>query len=98
MRPGARECDATLENRFLRVVYHAHTGRMDVVWRNGDQLIGIESGSQLADGQTLVTSAYIDHELVVQSTGTREKVWRELTIRSSQPGKPALLQHVLVSD
>jgi alpha-galactosidase len=98
LRPATRENDIALENKFLKVDYHAQTGRVDIVWSNGNQLIGIESGAQLADGQSLLTSAYTAHELVRQSVGTGGSEGREITIRSSEPGKPALIQHIVISD
>ena len=90
--------DIILQNNFLKIAWHVQTGRFDIVWRNGNQLSGIESGAQLADGRTLLTSAYAQHTLVppVQAAGPGKA--REITIRSSAPGIPALLQHISLPD
>lgn len=88
LRPATRESDITLENKFLRVNYQAQTGKMDIVWSKGNQLIGIDSGAQLADGQSLLTSAYTAHELVSQPVGAGGKEGPKNYNPSSEPGKP----------
>ena len=90
--------DIALQNQAVTVVYHTHTGKMDIEWRNGNELIGVESGAQLADGRLLNTADYPVHELVKQSQRAEAGNVRGFTMRSTAPGKPALLQHVIMSD
>lgn len=75
---------------------------MDIVWRDGHKLQGIISGAQLADGRTLSTSAYAEHDLVQSGidAGNAENLAgaHEYTIRSIAPGMPALLQHIWLYD
>lgn len=91
--PGA---DITLQNQYLQLVYHTRTGKMDLLWKNGNRLLGVESGVQLADGRTLNTSACIRHELVKEPGSTSDREANAITIRNTAPGKPALLQHILM--
>ena len=71
---------------------------MDLVWQDGHKLLNLESGAELADGQKLTTSAYSTHVLDQPATAGASTPAREYTIRSTSPGKPALLQHIWLSD
>jgi len=93
---SAGGADVTLENQYLTLVYHTQTGKMDLVWRNGNRLLGVQSGAQLADGRTLNTSAYSRHEVVKEPASGAGM--HGITIRSSAPGKPALLQHIVMRE
>lgn len=92
-----RKNETTLQNQYLQVAYHTQTGRMDIVWRNGNQLLGMESGAELADGRSLITSTYTTHEIVRQAGSTVGGDAQELTIRNTAPGKPALIQHIALA-
>jgi alpha-galactosidase len=59
--------DVVIENQFVSVHYHMRTGRMDVAWRDGHKLLDLESGTELANGRSLTTSAYSTHILEKQS-------------------------------
>lgn len=90
-----REKEITLENERVKAVYHLRTGMIDLVWRDGSALTGVESGAQLADGRVVASSAYPVHEVVPSSSG--EQGAREITVKSSGPGMPSLLQHFHLS-
>ena len=90
--------DVILQNEYLKIAYHPETGRMDIVWPNGSQLLGLESGLQLADGRTLVTSSYAAHEIAGSPNDANDGKVAEITIRSTAPGKPALLQRITMPE
>ncbi|MCU1314327.1 MAG: carbohydrate binding family 6 [Acidobacteriaceae bacterium] len=71
---------------------------MDLVWQDGHKLLNLESGAELGDGQRLTTSAYLAHVLDQPATTVGASPSREYTIRSTSAGKPALLQHIWLSD
>jgi len=96
--PQVTRTEITLQNQYLRIDYHARTGRMDIFWGDGAKLLGVESGAQLADGRSLVTSAYGTHEFVGESGSTGHGRAQKITIRSSAPGRPVLLQHITMQD
>lgn len=89
--------DVTLQNPYVMVRYHMATGRIEIVWSNGSRLRKVESGAQLADGRSLITSAYARHELVKQPVNGGSGNTREITIRSTSPGMPELLQHIAIA-
>jgi alpha-galactosidase len=93
-----RGSEVLLQNQFLTVQYHLRTGRMDVVWRDGHKLLGVESGVQLADGRSLSTSAYSAHALKKQANGEPKSAAREFTISSTSAGEPVLFQHIWMND
>lgn len=86
-----------IENHALTVRYHTQTGKMDVEWRDGHRLMGIESAVRLEDGASLATSEYSSHELVPENVKKQNGELREFTIVSRSPGKPSLLQHLWLS-
>jgi len=90
--------EITLQSPQVRIVYHATTGKMDATWRNGSKLSGVESGVQLANGQSLLTSGYAAHRLEEQRIRTGENGEHAFTITSTSPGKPTLLQHIFLSE
>lgn len=91
-----------LRSQLVTVRYHRRAGTMDILWRDGHKLQGITSGAELADGRTLSTSAYNEHELVQASSDARNSDAtagaHEYTIRGTSPGTPALLQHIWLYD
>ena len=94
--PAMAKDEITVGNKLVRVTYHTHTGRLDVAWQDGSELIGLESGVQLADGRSLVSSGYAKHEPTGPRGSSTSGAAGELTIRNSAPGSPALIQHISV--
>ena len=80
--------EVLLQNQFVTVQYHIRTGRMDVVWRDGHKLLGLESGVQLADGRSLSTSAYSAHALRKQANGDQKSAAGEFILSSPSAGEP----------
>ena len=97
MMPATGSTDITLRNEFVKIDYQRQTGRMDIIWTNGNQLLGVESGAQLADGRSLLTSEYAAHVIVNPPKTAGAVDTSEITIRSTAPGKPALLQHIAIA-
>jgi len=90
--------DITLHNPSLTIHYSTNTGKMDIDWGDGHKVLGLESGAQLADGQVLATSVYAVHTLDKQVTSGTTAAAHAFTIRSTSPGKPVLLQHIVIPD
>lgn len=90
--------EITLQNQLLKVHYHTRSGKLDIMWRDGHKLIGLESAAQLANGQSLTTSSYSKHVLEKPENDDGNGAFREYTIRNTAPGKPAMLQHIWVYD
>lgn len=91
--------EIVLRNELVTVRYDRHTGKMNLLWQDGHKLLGIRSGAQLADSSTLVTTAYLEHELLQDGDTARSATGEhEYTIRSSKPGAPSLLQHIWLYD
>jgi hypothetical protein len=96
--------EITLQNRDVSIHYHRQTGTMDVVWRDGHKLLGVESRAELADGRLLSVDTYAKHDLDNLSGhagkegagGTASA--HEFTIRSTAPDKPEFLQHIWLYD
>jgi len=84
----------TIQNNMLAIRYHRENGSMDVIWRNGQKLLGITSDAQLEDGRKLSTSVYTAHELEKPSHPSSATSGEEYTIRSTAAGLPTLLQHI----
>jgi len=87
-----------IQNQLLTILYHRHTGTMDIEWRDGHKLLGITSGAQLEDGRLLSTTAYTSHDLDKFQHVATSTVGHEYTIRSNAPGLPELLQHIWLYD
>lgn len=96
--PATRETGNRLQNEYEKIEYHLQTGRMDITWSDGNQVIGIESAAQLADGRLLRTSEYPEHEILHSAEVPEPGATQKITIRSTGPGKPALLQQIAISD
>jgi len=96
--PTARETVSRLQNEYVKIDYHVQTGRMDITWSNGNQLIGVESAAQLADGRSLRTPEYPVHEIQNPAKIVEPGGAQELIIRNTGPGRPALLQQIAISD
>lgn len=94
---ATRGTEITLQTQFLKLDYQK-SGKIDILWRNGTKLLGLESGAQLTDGRVLITSAYPTHEVVRESVRSGGDNTHDITIRSSAAGMPALLQHITVPD
>ncbi len=96
--------EIVLRSDAVIVRYHRRAGTMDFAWRDGDQLQGITSGAQLANGRLLSTAGYVQHDLVppgdqAETDGHEEAAGaHEYTIRSSAPGMPEMLQHIWLYD
>lgn len=103
-RTAAHAGQIRLQTSFLTLVCHQRTGRIDIVWRDGHKLIGVASGAQLATGTILSTAAYSSHDLeeprngASDEAGSHKPAVREITIRSSSPGLPDILQHIWLYD
>lgn len=95
--PKRETGEITIRNQHLRVVYHTPTGRFDILWSNGNQLLGVESGAQLANGTSLITSAYSMHEAIRRPGDQDSATIQELTVRSTADGLPPLIQHITVA-
>ncbi len=77
--------EIVLRNELVTVRYDRHTGKMNLLWQDGHKLLGIRSGAQLADSSTLVTTAYLEHELLQDGDTARSATGEhEYTIRSSK--------------
>lgn len=92
-----------LESSLVKVIYHRHTGRFDILWSDGHKILGVSSGAQLANGQMLSTTGYTSHVLEEprnDESSERESADpdREYTIRSTAPGLPDLLQRIRFYD
>jgi alpha-galactosidase len=90
--------EITLHNQLLTLRFHRRTGTMDIEWRDGNNLLGIASGAELADGRRLSTAKYTKHDLETPQDATDNKASHEYTIRNSAPGLPELLQHIWIYD
>jgi hypothetical protein len=90
--------EIVLRDELVTVRYDRQTGKMDLLWQDGHKLLGIGSGAQLADGSTLVTTAYSEHALQGGDTARSAMGEHEYNIRSTKPGKPSLLQHIWLYD
>jgi hypothetical protein len=96
---STRGNEIILRSELVTVRYHRGAGTMDIVWRDGHQLLNVTSGAHLENGRALSTSAYAGHDLVQPSSGAEEAAGaHEYTIRSTAPGMPALLQHIWLYD
>lgn len=96
-KPFARQDEEriVLQNGLFKVAYNRHTGKMDIHWRKGHHLLGVESGAQLADGRMLQSSNYSSHTLD-SAVGSYDAARQEykFTIRNVKSGTPFLLQHI----
>jgi hypothetical protein len=90
--------EMTFQNDVLAVHYHQGSGSMDIVWRDGQKLLGITSAARLEDGRQISTSGYTAHELDKPLHPSTAAVGREYTIRSTAAGLPTLLQHIWLHD
>jgi len=96
--------EITIRNQSVSIAYHRQTGLMDVVWRNGQTLMGIKSRAELADGRVLSVDAYAQHNLDSISAHAGEDSKgeasgaHEYTIRSVDPARPAFMQHIWLYD
>jgi alpha-galactosidase len=91
--------DIVFQNGLVTVRYHRQTGAMDISWQDGHRLLGITGAAQLGNGSLLSTDAYAEHDLDRSSDNTKtDDSAHEFTIRSTQSGKPAFLQHVWLYD
>lgn len=90
----------SLRSDLVTIQYDRKSGTMDILWKDGDKLLGITSGAMLGDGRTVSTANYPDHSLegvVAGGASGGSAVHdrkREYTIRSKGPGMPDLLQHI----
>jgi alpha-galactosidase len=90
--------DVTLHSQSLTIHYHHTTGLMDIEWRDGHKLLGLNSSALLDDGRLLSTASYASHEIDKPQQVTGPLAARLYTIRSTAPGLPDLLQHVWLYD
>lgn len=89
---------AIIRTDLVTLEVDLRAGTIDILWKDGDKLLGVTSAVQLADGRKLSTSTYTTHTLlpVAVGTGALNRDVREYTIRNSRPGTPALLQHIWI--
>jgi alpha-galactosidase len=85
-----------LSNELVSVHYHRRSGTMDIVWQDGHKLLGLSRKATLADGHSLSTTAYTQHDLehsANNSASSSVGTWpaHEYTIRNTAPGRAALL-------
>jgi alpha-galactosidase len=105
-RANTKDHDSQIDlaTPLVTVAYHRHTGKMDILWRDGHKLFGISSGAQLTNGTILSTTAYSTHTLEEPRDGVNNEAAsdnsgvREYTIRSTGPGLPDILQHIWMYD
>lgn len=72
---------------------------MDIVWKDGHKLLGLSSAAVLADGRSLSTTTYAQHDLETpKGAATASVPEHEYTIRSAAPGLPEMLQHIWIYD
>jgi hypothetical protein len=100
---AVRSDEILLRNDLLSIHYHREAGVMDIEWKDGHKLVGITSAAQLADGRSLASDAYEHHDLdtaagKAAASGAVGAAAHEYTIRSTDPKKPALLQHIWIYD
>jgi alpha-galactosidase len=86
--------EITIQNESLAIHYHRKNGSMDIVWRDGQKLLGITSAAQLEDGRQISTSTYTTHELDKAPHPPSTTTGQEYTIRSTSAGLPTILQHI----
>lgn len=96
---SVRNDEILLRNDLLTIHYHRQAGVMDIEWKDGHKLVGVTSEALLADGRSLTTSTYAHHDLdaALNKAATLDAVGaaaREYTIRSTDSGRPTLLQHI----
>ncbi len=100
--PSVSGGEIILRSDLTTVRYHRETGTMDVQWKDGHKLLGIESAATLADGRVLNTANYTSHTLEgageQAGAGVAGCPAQEYTIRSSKPELPVLLQHIWLCD
>jgi alpha-galactosidase len=92
--PASTQQEITIQNDLLAIHYHRQAGSMDIVWRDGQKLMGITSAAQLEDGRQISASAYATHELDKPLHAASTVSGQEYTIRSTAAGLPTLLQHI----
>lgn len=97
-QPRATNKEILLQNESLTIHYHRQAGTMDILWRDGQKLLGVASGATLEDGTQLNTGSYTKHDLENTAPENRTNGVHEYTIRSSSPGKPDILQHIWLQD
>lgn len=86
--------EMSIGNARVHIEYHRGNGRMDIFWSDGHQLLGIASSVTLADGRTLSTDQYPNHELQVSKSRSTLGHGREYIVRNFGNGLPILLQHI----
>ncbi|SEG57464.1 hypothetical protein SAMN05421819_3639 [Bryocella elongata] len=92
------QADIAIHNDLLSIRYDRRAGSMDVIWRNGQKLLGLTSAAQLEDGRAISTSMYTAHELEKLQTLSNSPGGHEYTIRSTAAGLPTILQHIWIRD
>jgi len=91
--------EIVIQNDSVTVRVNRETGAIDVLWRDGNKLLGVASAAQLEDGRTLSTAAYSTHELESdRCSQSKQERGHEYTIRSTKPGMPDLLRHIWLND
>jgi hypothetical protein len=96
--PGVSQEEIVIQNDLLAIHYHRQTGSMDIVWRDGQRLLGLTSSAQLEDGRNISTSSYTSHELAKTLHQPSVVAGREFIIQSTAPGLPTILQHIWLHD
>jgi alpha-galactosidase len=96
--PKISQPEITMQNDLLAIHYHRQTGSMDIVWRDGQKLLGLTSAAQLEDGRKISTSGYTAHELEKPLHPSSAIAGQEYTICSTAAGLPTLLQHIWLQD
>jgi len=97
-RRASQNKDISLQNQFVKVLYHRDSGLMDLLWSDQHQIHGIASAAQLEDGRRLATTGYAQHILEmpadISGSSTKDRSTEEYTIRSSGKGLPDFIQHI----
>ncbi len=90
--------EIVLRSELVTVRYDRQSGKLDLLWKDSHKLLGIRSAAQLADGSTLVTTAYSEHALQGGDAARHATGEHEYTIRSTKSGTSSLLQHIWLYD
>ena len=90
--------EIAIHNDLLSIRYDRRAGSMDIIWRDGQQLLSLTSAAQLEDGRSISTSGYTAHELEKPLPTASAGAVREYTIRSTAQGMPTILQHIWIRD
>jgi len=91
--------EVIIQNDSVTVRVNRKDGSLDVLWRDGNKLLGVASAAQLEDGRSVSTTDYATHSMEPESgSGAGVPGSHAYTIRSAKAGMPDLLRHVWLFD